>query len=37
MVRPPSMAVAVEQIFTSHNKHLSEMAVGVEADVPPPP
>ena len=27
---PPSVAGAVEQIFTSYNKRLSEMAVGVE-------
>jgi len=29
--RPPSVAVAVEQISTSHNERFSEMAVGVEA------
>ena len=27
---PPSMAGTVEQISTSHNKQLSEIAVGVE-------
>ena len=30
ILRPPSMAGAVEQIFTSHNRRLSEMAVGLE-------
>ena len=31
---PPSVAGAVEQIFTSHNKRFSAMAVGGDAKVP---